>query len=494
MGDANGQGSVNGEARMLIDGKLVEAAGGRTYENVNPATEQSIGKVADASADDMARAIDAARRAFDESDWSTNRALRKAGLQQLKDALDKRKEELRPQVVGEVGCPIGLTYAIQQDSCIDDMQWDIDLIDRYEWERELGAHEFFGLRSNRLVWKEAIGVVGAITPWNFPFMLNLSKLGPALAAGCTVVLKPAPDTPYSATFIGRVVAEDTDIPPGVVNVVSSADPAGVGEVLTGDPRVDMISFTGSTAVGKRIAARASDTLKRVFLELGGKSANIILDDADFSAVLPSSSMVCMHSGQGCAITTRLLLPRSRYDEGVEMVRESFESFPYGDPNDLANMAGPVVNRKQYERVLGYIEKGKAEGAKCLVGGGPATQFERGYFVQPTLFVDVKPDMTIAQEEIFGPVLSVIPYEDDDDAVRIANDSRYGLSGAVNGGSLERALGVARRIRTGTIAVNGGQWFGPDSPFGGYKESGTGREHGVLGFEEYLETKTVGTPT
>ena len=231
----------------------------------------------------------------------------------------------------------------------------------------------------------------------------------------------------------------------------------------------------------------------MFLELGGKSANIVLDDADFAAVLPSAGMVCMHSGQGCAITTRLLLPRSRYDEGVDIVRQAFENFPYGDPSDLNNMAGPLINARQRERVLGYIEKGKADGAKCLVGGGPATQFERGYFVQPTLFVDVDPASTIAQEEIFGPVLVVIPYEDDDDAVRIANSTRYGLSGSVASASLERSVSVARRLRTGTVSVNGGQWFGPDSPFGGYKESGLGREHGVQGFEEYLETKTVGLP-
>jgi aldehyde dehydrogenase (NAD+) len=441
----------------------------------------------------MERAIAAARRAFDESRWSTDRAFRKACLEQLKDALDKHKEDLRPQIVAEVGTPIGLTFAIQQDTCIDDMQWDIDQIDRYAWEHELGNHEFFGMTSNRLVVREPIGAVGLITPWNFPFMLNLSKLAPALAAGCTAVLKPAPDTPYSATWIGKVVAEETDIPPGVFNVVTSSDPATVGEVLTGSSQIDMVSFTGSSAVGKRIAARGAETLKRVFLELGGKSANIVLDDADLDAVLPSTGMVCMHSGQGCAITTRLLLPRSRYDEGVALVKNSFENFPYGDPTDFNNMAGPLINARQRERVLSYIEKGKSEGAKLLVGGGAATQFDKGYFVQPTLFADVDPDSTIAQEEIFGPVLVVIPYENDDDAVRIANDSRYGLSGAVNGGSLDRALSVARRIRTGTIAVNGGQWFGPDSPFGGYKESGLGREHGVEGFEEYLETKTIGLP-
>lgn len=481
------------ESRMLIDGRLVEAEGRRTYDNVNPATEAVIGPVADATPADMERGIAAARRAFDESTWATDRPFRKSCLQQLKDSLEKHKEELRPQIVAEVGTPVGLTYAIQQDTCIDDMQWDIDLVDRFEWEYELGNHEFFGMSSNRLVVREPMGVCGAITPWNFPFMLNLSKIAPALAAGNTVVLKPAPDTPFSATWIGKLVAEETDIPAGVFNVVTSADPAAVGDVLTGSPLVDMISFTGSTAVGKHIAARGASNLKRVFLELGGKSANIVLDDADFASVLPGAGMVCMHSGQGCAITTRLLLPRARYDEGVEIVKSAFESFPYGDPTDLDNMAGPLINARQRERVLGYIEKGKAEGAKCLVGGEPAEQFDKGYFVQPTLFVDVDPDSTIAQEEIFGPVLTVIPYTDDDDAVRIANNSRYGLSGSVSSASLERALAVARRIRTGTISVNGGQWFGPDSPFGGYKESGLGREHGVPGFEEYLETKTIGLP-
>jgi aldehyde dehydrogenase (NAD+) len=255
----------------------------------------------------------------------------------------------------------------------------------------------------------------------------------------------------------------------------------------------MISFTGSTGVGKRIMARGAETVKRVFLELGGKSANIILDDADIDSVAMGGMMMCMHAGQGCAITTRMLLPESRYDEAVEKLAGAFGMVPYGDPTDPGNLMGPLVNRAQYERVLGMIDRAKADGARCLVGGGPATQFERGYFVQPTLFVDVDPDSELAQDEVFGPVLAVIKYRDDDDAVRIANDSRYGLSGAVSSASLDRALGVARRIRTGTVSVNGGAWFGPDSPFGGYKESGVGREHGIAGFEEYLETKTVGLP-
>jgi aldehyde dehydrogenase (NAD+) len=485
--------TVTGEHRMLIDGELVDAASGATYSNINPATEESLGEVADAGAPDMERAIAAARRSFDESDWANDRELRKRCLRQLHEALNKERETLRPQIVAEVGAPLMLTYAVQMDSCIDDMEWDIECIDRVEWEYDLPEHEFMGMRSARRVLREPIGVVGAITPWNFPFMLNLSKIVPALAAGNSVILKPAPDTPWSATFIGKLAAEYTDLPPGVFNVVTSSDPATVGEMLTGDPRVDMISFTGSTAVGKRIMANGADTLKRVFLELGGKSANIVLDDADLAAQCAAGAMVCMHGGQGCAITTRMLLPRSRYDEGVELLTAAFQGWKYGDPTDAENLQGPLINARQRERVLGYIEKGKAEGARLVVGGGRPAQFDKGYYVEPTLFVDVDPDSTIAQEEIFGPVLVVIPYEDDDDAVRIANNSPYGLSGAVSGADLDRAYGIAKRIRSGTVSVNGGLWFGPDSPFGGYKQSGLGREHGIAGFEEYLETKTIGLP-
>ncbi len=290
-----------------------------------------------------------------------------------------------------------------------------------------------------------------------------------------------------------MIAEETDLPAGVLGIVTASNPAEVGDVLTGDERVDLISFTGSTDVGKHIMERCARTVKRVFLELGGKSANIILDDADFAAVLPGGAMVCMHAGQGCAITTRLLLPRSRYEEGVEILQKAFENLSYGDPSNPANIMGPLINAKQRDRVLAYIEKGKAEGARCLVGGRRPPQFEKGYFVEPTLFVDVDPDATIAQEEIFGPVLAVIPFEDDDDAVRIANNSKYGLSGAVSSASLERSLAVAKRVRTGTMGINGGLWFGPDTPFGGYKQSGIGREHGLEGFEEYLQTKSIGIP-
>jgi aldehyde dehydrogenase (NAD+) len=351
---------------------------------------------------------------------------------------------------------------------------------------------FMGQPQRRILRREATGVVGAITPWNFPLYLNLCKLGPALAAGNTLVLKPAPDTPWSATTLGRLIAERTDIPAGIVNVVASSD-HGVGELLATDPRVDLVTFTGSTATGRRVMECASQTVKKVFLELGGKSANVFLDDVDLAKNLAGLGMLCTHAGQGCAITTRILLPRARYEEGVALARASFEKLAYGDPTNPAHLMGPVVSRKQRERVLGYIEKGRQEGARLVTGGGVPKHLPKGFYVEPTLFADVDPDATIAQEEIFGPVLVLIPFEDDDDAVRIANRSLYGLSGAVNSASEERALAVARRIRSGTIGVNGGMWFGPDTPFGGYRQSGIGREHGIEGFAEYLETKSIGLP-
>jgi len=481
------------EGRLYIDGEFCAARSGAVYDNINPATEEAIGQVADAGAADMEAAIAAARRAFDETSWSTDRAFRKRCLVQLREGLEKEKESLRAQTVAEVGAPLQLTYAVQGDSVIRDLEWVTECIDRFEWERDLGVHEFFGMKSRRVVWKEPVGVVGAITPWNFPLQVNLAKVGPALAAGNSVVLKPAPDTPWNASFIAKVVAEHTDIPPGVFNVVSSADPAAVGEVLTTDPRVDLVTFTGSTAVGRRIMAAASETVKKVFLELGGKSANIILDDADLASALASVGYVCIHGGQGCAITTRLLLPRTRYEEGVEIAKAAFEAVKYGDPTDIQNSMGPLINARQRDRVMGHIENGVKEGARLVTGGKRPAHLPKGYYVEPTLFADVDNAMSIAQQEIFGPVLVVIPFEDDDDAVRIANDSIYGLSGGIMSGSEERSLALARRIRTGTLSVNGGGWFGPDSPFGGYKQSGVGREMGLEGFAEYLETKTVGLP-
>jgi aldehyde dehydrogenase (NAD+) len=476
---------------MLIDGKLVEAKSGKRFDNINPATEEVLGDVADAGAEDMDQAIAAARRAFDETDWSTNRALRKRSLLQLQSALEKEREDLRAELVAEVGTPVSVTYTAQLDAPLEDaIVWPAEFIDRYEWERSLPDGTLMGIQSRRGVIKEAMGVIGAIVPWNYPIEVTLNKIAPALAAGNSVILKPAPDTPWNATRIGRLVAEHTDIPPGIFNVVTSSDHL-VGERLTLDERVDMISFTGSTATGKRIMEKGAATLKRVFLELGGKSALIALDDADLAASLPAAAFgTCMHAGQGCALLTRVLVPRKRYDEAVEILKQTMQAIPFGDPTDPNTVCGPQVSELQRSRVLGYIEKGKAEGAEVVLGGGRPANLSKGWFVEPTLFANVENSMTIAQEEIFGPVLSVIAHDGDDDAVRIANDSKYGLSGAVYSSSEEHATAIARRIRTGSIGVNGGMWYGADSPYGGYKNSGIGRQNAHEGFEQYLETKAI----
>ena len=482
------------ENRILIDGKLVEAESGKTFANINPATEDVLGEVADASVADMHRAIDAARRAFDETDWSTNRVLRQRCLLQLQEALEAEREALREELILETGCPRMLTFGPQLDAPMNEaLRYPAKLIDEYGWETELpNAIDLQGNPAIRRVWKEPVGVVGAIVPWNFPFEVTINKLGQALATGNTVVLKPAPDTPWNATFLGRLIAERTDFPPGVVNVVTSSDHL-VGEELTLSPKVDLISFTGSTAVGKRIMEKGAASLKRLFLELGGKSATIVLDDADLGIASFMGMAVCTHAGQGCAIPTRMLLPRSRYDEGVELIKQMLSGVPYGDPQRDDVLMGPVISAKQRDRVMGYIEKGVAEGASLAVGGGRPKQFDKGFFIEPTMFVDVDNSMTIAQEEIFGPVLVVIPFEDDDDAVRIANESVYGLGGAIFSASNERALSVASRVRTGTLNLNGAAAYFADLPFGGYKWSGIGRQNGVAGFDQYLETKSVAWP-
>jgi aldehyde dehydrogenase (NAD+) len=481
------------ETRMLIDGKLVPAVSGKTYNNINPADNSVAGVCADAGPEDMERAIAAARRAFDETDWSTNHAFRTKCLKQFRDAMKAHADELRYQMVAEIGAPLGLTYGPQCDIPISFIDWNIEHLEQFQWERELPTVNVVGIPSKRMVWKEAAGVVAAITPWNFPLQINLAKIVPALAAGCTVILKPAPDTPWTATFIGKMIAEHTDIPPGVFNVITSENPAELGDMLTGDPRVDVVSFTGSTGIGKHIMKRGADTVKKVFLELGGKSAHIILDDADIGFATFMCISVCFNAGQGCALTTRMLAPRSQYEKVVETAKAVFESVKLGDPMSRDQFMGPLVNKRQQVRVLDYIEKGKAEGARLVCGGGIPAGLEKGCYVQPTIFADVTNDMTIAQEEIFGPVLCIIPYDTEDDAIQIANDSIYGLSGAIFSKDQDRALRVARKIRTGTMNINGAAFFAADAPFGGYKQSGVGREMGPEGFEEYLQTKTVAIP-
>ncbi|MGE5290898.1 MAG: aldehyde dehydrogenase [Micromonosporaceae bacterium] len=478
---------------ILVNGKLTGAAGSRTFSTINPATGEVLGDAADATAADMDKAIAAAREAFDSSGWASDVPMRAACLRQLRDALQRHAGEMRAMTVAEAGAPVFLTYGPQLDVPVADLGWVADLAESYAWTRDLGRAEPMGIPSLRTIHSEPVGVVGAITPWNFPHQINLAKLGPALAAGNTVVLKPAPDTPWCAAALGRIVAEETDIPPGVVNVVTSSDHA-LGAQLAADPRVDLVSFTGSTDTGRAVMASAAPTLKRVFLELGGKSAFVVLDDADLEAACGIAAFtVCTHAGQGCAITTRLLVPRAGYGRAVEATVAALCKIGVGDPTDQATICGPLISARQRARVEDYLRLALAEGGSFACGGGRPAGRERGFWIEPTLITGLGNGARAAREEIFGPVLVIVAHDGDDDAVRLANDSPYGLSGAVHSADPERARAVARRMRTGTVSVNGGIWYAADAPFGGYKQSGIGREMGVAGFEEYLETKVVAEP-
>ena len=480
-------------ARLLIDGKLAAASDGSTYPILNPATGREIGRAPDATAGDVDAAIAAARRAFDESAWAADPAFRVRCLRQLHQALVDHGAAMRALTTAEAGAPAFLTKGPQYDIPVESLKWTVDLAESYEWETDLGVAKPMGIPTRRTIRREPVGVVAAITPWNFPNQITLAKLGPALAAGNTVVLKPAPDTPWVACELGRLIAEHTDIPPGVVNVVTPRDNA-VAALLTTDPRVDLVSFTGSTATGRAIMAAAAPTLKKVFLELGGKSAAIVLDDADLATAVSMAAFgVCVHAGQGCALTTRLVVPRARYDEAVEIAASTMASIGAADPAKPGTICGPVVSAAQRDRVKSYLDLALAEGGRFATGGDVEVkegELAGGFWIQPTVVAGLDNTARVAREEIFGPVLVVVAHDGDDDAVRIANDSPYGLSGAVNSGSPERARAVAARIRTGTLSVNGGVWYCPDAPFGGYKQSGIGREMGVAGFEEYLETKLV----
>lgn len=482
---------ADGVSRLLIDGKLTSGGAGG-FATVNPATEEVLGEAANADAADMDRAISAARRAFDETDWSTNTELRVRCVRQLRDAMREHVEELRDLTIADVGAPRMLTAGAQLEGPINDLSFAADTAENYEWTQDLGLASPMGIPTRRSVVREAVGVVGAITPWNFPHQINLAKLGPALAAGNTVVLKPAPDTPWVAAVLGELIAENTDIPPGVVNIVTSTDHA-LGAMLAKDPRVDLVSFTGSTATGRSVMADAAATIKKVFLELGGKSAFLVLDDADLAAACSVAGFsVCLHAGQGCAITTRLVVPRARYDEAVAIAAGTMGSIKPGDPSKPGTICGPVISARQRDRVQSYLDLAIAEGGEFACGGGRPADQPAGFFIEPTVISGLTNEARVAREEIFGPVLTVIPHDGDDDAVRIANDSPYGLSGTVYGADPERAAGVAARLRAGTVNVNGGVWYSADMPFGGYKQSGNGREMGIAGFEEYLEIKAIAT--
>ncbi|MCB0928639.1 MAG: aldehyde dehydrogenase [Mycolicibacterium insubricum] len=479
------------ESKLLIDGKLVAGSAG-VFPTINPATEDTLGVAADATTADMGTAIEAARRAFDDTDWSTNTELRVRCIRQLREAMREHIEELRELTIAEVGAPRMLTSGGQLEGPVDDLSFCADTAENYSWNTDLGFATPQGMPSNRTIAREAVGVVGAITPWNFPHQINLAKIGPALAAGNTLVLKPAPDTPWAAAVLGELVTEYTDFPPGVLNIVTSSDHT-VGAVLSQDPRVDMVSFTGSTATGRAVMTDAAVTIKKVFLELGGKSAFIVLDDADLAAACSMAAFTTsMHAGQGCAITTRLVVPRASYDDAVAAAAATMAGLAAGDPNSKRTICGPLISARQRDRVQGYLDLALAEGGSFACGGGRPADQPKGFFISPTVIAGLDNSARVAREEIFGPVLTVIAHDGDDDAVAIANDSPYGLSGTVFGTDPARTSAVAAKLRVGTVNVNGGVWYAADAPFGGYKQSGNGREMGVAGFEEYLETKVIAT--
>lgn len=462
---------------MLIDGELVAASNGATFDNINPATEEVLGTVADATADDVDRAIGAARRAFDETNWSQDAELRRHCLLQLHTAMDKAADLFRATAVREIGAAVRTTYTFHSDWPISSLPYWAAMATTFDYEHAMPDRPW-SAGTRHLLRHEPVGVVAAITPWNFPLQTAMTKLIPALAAGCTVLLKPAFQTPWHATLLAKLIADQTDIPAGVVNIVTPSD-NDVAERLALDPRVDLIHFTGSTAVGRKLMADAAQRVTRTALELGGKSANVILADADFEQVIPlAAGMVCMNSGQGCVLPTRMLVPRTRYDEARELATLAFTNVNYGDPADPDVIQGPQISDLQRTRILDLIAHGIDDGATLLTGGSAPAHLERGFYVEPTLFADVDPHSALAQQEIFGPVLSLIPYNTVEEAIDIANNTIYGLAGSIWSADEHTALAVARRIRSGMIAVNGGFFYGHDVPSGGYKQSGLGRESGT----------------
>jgi acyl-CoA reductase-like NAD-dependent aldehyde dehydrogenase len=468
---------VQDRTELYVDGTWVPSTGTATIDVVNPATEQVIGRVPAGTPEDVDRAVAAARAAFDG--WSrTSVEERGKLLTRLSEALAARAGEIAETITAEMGSTAKFAQLVQAGLPVAVMGSYAQLLVDYAFEETIG---------NSLVVREAVGVVGAITPWNYPLHQIVNKVAPALAAGCTVVLKPSEVAPFNA-FLFAEICHEVGLPAGVFNLVTGTGPV-VGEAIARHPDVDMVSFTGSTAAGKRVTQLAAETVKRVALELGGKSANVVLDDADFGKIGKIAvAQAFPNAGQTCSALTRLIVPRERQAEVVEQARVAAEAYVPGDPTSADTKLGPLVSAAQRDRVLGYVRKGVEEGATLVTGGADAPE-GTGYYVAPTVFADVTPEMTIAQEEIFGPVLAIMPYDDEADALRIANATIYGLSGGVWSGDPERATAFARRMRTGQVDVNGGR-FNPLAPFGGYKQSGTGRELGRYGLDEFLEIKSI----
>jgi len=470
---------VHTRNRVFVGGEWVEPHGDERLEVVNSTSEEVMATIPACDAEDADLAVRAAREAFES--WSQTPREQRAGyLTAIAAGLGERSDEIAATISQELGMPLKLSKIIQAGLPTGQFAAMPGLIEEIAWEEEIG---------NSRVLREPVGVLAAITPWNYPLNQIAAKVAPALAAGCTVVLKPSEVVPLNAFILAEVV-EAAGLPAGVFNLVSGTGPV-VGEAIAGHPEVDMVSFTGSTRAGRRVSELASATVKPVAMELGGKSPNVILDDADLAKAVPDGVAKCfLNSGQTCSALTRMLVPREKLAEAEKLAVEAAESFTPGDPFEGSTRLGPLVSDVQRERVRGYIRKGEEEGAKLLTGGAePPEGPDKGYFVRPTVFSEVTPEMTIAQEEIFGPVLVIQPYEDTDDAVRIANATVYGLAGGVWSADTERAIAVAKRIRTGQVEINGAA-FNPLAPFGGYKQSGHGRENGRYAIEELLQVKSL----
>ncbi|WP_199432717.1 aldehyde dehydrogenase family protein [Qaidamihabitans albus] len=463
---------------IYVDGAWIPSAGTDGIDVVNPATEEVIATVPAGSARDVDAAVAAARGAFDG--WAATPAEQRCGyVGEIADALERRRDEIASAISADMGCPIKIAQLVQASL-------PITVAGTFRDPALLPGPEEIG---NSLVVREPIGVVGAITPWNYPLHQVVAKVAPALAAGCTVVLKPSEVAPMAAYLFAEIV-DEAGVPPGVFNMVSGTGPV-VGEAIAAHPDVDMVSFTGSARAGARVSEVASGTIKRIALELGGKSPNVILPGADVEkAVKAGLNNAYLNGGQTCTALTRMIVHRDQRDQVLDLLKAGVAKFTVGDPSDPATRLGPMASEAQRDRVRGYIEQGIAEGATLVCGGPDAPEgVEKGFYVRPTVFADVTPDMTIAREEIFGPALSVLTYDTEDEAVAIANDTPYGLAGAVWAGETEHATAVARRLRAGQVDVNGGA-FNPLAPFGGYKQSGNGRELGRFGVEEFLETKAI----
>lgn len=479
------------EYGQYIDGAWTDIEASQLIDVINPASEVVVARVTRGTAEDARQAISAARRAFDQGPWSTYSVeQRREVLARMLIIFERRRDELVEINISTGGAARPIAEFLQVDAALAHLR---DMIERvmptFEWERPGPAHVGSGVGQGIIV-REAFGVASLISAYNFPLLLNMVKIVPALAAGCTTILKPAATTPIEALIIAEV-ADEAGLPKGVLNVVTGD--REIAYEMSTNPDVDVVSFTGSDTVGKLIYQQAAGTLKKVILELGGKSALIVTEDANLEKAAQEIVMhTTMHAGQGCALLTRSVVHRSRVDEFVELLKEGFAHVRVADPMEAGTSMGPLISASQREKVEELIAQGISEGAKIAIGGGRPDGLDRGFFINPTVFVDVDNSMAVAQKEFFGPVNVVIPFDTDDDAVRIANDSDFGLWGAVRAKDPERALAIARRLRTGTVVLNGGGglFAHPLMPYGGYKNSGLGREYGAAGLDEYLETKAI----